>query len=327
MIISKEAKVGLLVTAGLAILIFGYTFMKGRGIFSKKNIFYAKYQNVDGLAPSNPVEFNGYKIGQVESVKLVSTTKPLIVVKFSVDGDLAFPKNTAAEIFSTDVLGSKSIKMVPKGNLETLAEDGDTLSGLLRPGPIETFTKIIDPVQKKAVNLFANIDSLIEFFNKTMEDDTKENLKGSFASMRQSLENLQKTTKRIDDLFATEDTHIKHTIDNLESITQNIKNYNDDIENIMGNMSNISDSLSSANLAQMISQAEESIKNIHTLLQNLNNGEGTLGKLLKDESVYDNLNKTSENLNELVKDLKENPGRYVRFSVINIGKEKKKEKN
>ncbi len=307
--ITNETKVGALAAVAIAILIIGYSFLKGNDVFSSENEFYARYDRVDGLAVSKPVLVNGYQIGRVSELTLQPNGQ--ILAQFKIDPDYAIPKNTIARLESTDLLGGKAI-IFELGTGNEFAEDGDTLNANIQKNLLDQ----VEPVQKKAEQIIARMDSILTSVNSTLSPEFQRNFDRSFASIARTLETLEGTTKTVDGLVNTQGAKIAGIMANMESITGNFKNNNAKITAIMSNFEKVSDDVAKANFAQTISEANKAVADLQTIVSKVNSGTGTLSQLINDERMYNNLNNAAANLDKLMIDLKANPKRYVSFSVF-----------
>lgn len=307
--ISNETKVGVLASIAIATLILGYSFLKGNDLFSDENEFYAEYDRVDGLATSKPVLINGYQIGRVSSLKLLPSGK--ILVQFKINPNYSIPKNTIARIESTDLLGSKAV-VFELGDGNNFAESGDTLNSHVQTDLMDQ----VEPVQKKAEQIIARMDSVLTSVNNTLNPEFQRNFDRSFVSIARTLETLEKTTKTVDGLVNDQSSKISSIMTNFESISTNFKNNNVKINTIMNNLDKVSDDLAKSNFTQTIAEANQAVLDLQVILNKVNSGNGTLSQLINDDKMYINLNNAAENLDKLMIDLKANPKRYVSFSVF-----------
>jgi phospholipid/cholesterol/gamma-HCH transport system substrate-binding protein len=312
--IPNETKVGVLAAVAITILIVGYSFLKGNNVFSSDNEFYAKYDNVGGLQVSKPVLVNGFQIGRVAQLTLLPNGQ--ILVQFRIRPQYNIPKNTIARLESTDLLGSKAIAF-DLGNSKEYVKDGDTLNANVQKNLIEQ----VQPIQKKAEQIIARLDSVLTSVNSTLNPQFQKNFDRSFASIAQTLETLEGTTRRVDVLVGAQSNHIAGIIANLESISNNFKNNNDKINSVMNNINNVTDEIARANFSQTIQNANKTVSDLQAVVNKINSGEGSLGMLLSDKKLYENLNSSAANLDKLMIDFKANPKRYVSFSVFG-GKKK-----
>jgi phospholipid/cholesterol/gamma-HCH transport system substrate-binding protein len=311
--IANETKVGILAAFSIALLIIGYNFLKGNAIFSNETVLYAKYSRVDGLGVSKPVLINGFQIGRVDKLQLQPDGS--ILATLNIDGQYEIPSNSIARLESTDLLGSKAIIMV-LGNANVYAKDGDTLNANVEKNIMEA----VQPVQKKAELIIDKMDSILTSVNAMLNPDFQNNVNKSFNSIAATLGSLESTSKKIDGLVGTEGSRISAILANVESISSNLKNNNVKINSILNNIETVSDQVAAANFKQTIDNANKAVSDLQGVVSKVNNGNGTLGLLVNDRQMYDNLNNASKNLDSLVIDLKENPKRYVHFSVFGGGK-------
>lgn len=307
--INNETKVGVLAAVAIAILILGYNFLKGNDVFSSENQFYAVYDRVDGLVVSNPVLVNGFQIGRVSRLTLQPSGQ--IVAEFKISDEYEIPRNTVANLESTSLLGGKAI-VFNLGNSRQFAEDGDTLKAHIPMGIMEQ----VEPVQEKAEMIISRMDSILTSLNAVISPDFQRNFNRSFASIANTMETLEGTTRKVDHLVGAQSSRITAILGNLESISANFKSNNEKITSIMNNIDKVTDEVARANFAQTIQKADKAISDLQASINKINSGQGSLGQLINDQKLYDNLNNAALNLDKLMIDLKANPKRYVSFSVF-----------
>jgi phospholipid/cholesterol/gamma-HCH transport system substrate-binding protein len=314
--IANETKVGIMAAFSIAILIIGYNFLKGNAIFSNETILYAKYSHVDGLAVSKPVLINGFQIGRVDKLELQPDGSILATLK--IKGKYEIPKNSIAKLEQTDLLGSKAIVMA-LGSGADYAQDGDTLNANVAKGLLET----VQPVQKKAEVIIAKMDSILTSVNSILNPNFQKNVDKSFNSIASTLSSLEATSKKVDHLVGSEGSRVSAILANVESISNNLKKNNEKINAILDNIGTVTDQVAAANFKQTIDNANKAVADLQGIVSKVNNGQGSLGLLVNDTKMYDNLNNASKNLDNLIIDLKQNPKRYVHFSVFGGGKKDK----
>ncbi|TAF45669.1 MAG: MCE family protein [Sphingobacteriales bacterium] len=307
--ISNETKVGILAALAIALFIIGYNFLKGNDIFSSQNEFYAKYDKVDGLAKSKPVLVNGYQIGRVSDLTLLPNGQ--ILVQFMVNPEYKVPKNTVARLESTDLLGSKAI-VFDLGNSPTLAIDGDTLSAKVKQNLMDK----VQPLQKKAELIVDRLDSVLQAVNNILNPNFQKNVDKSFNSIAQTLQNLEATSKKVDNIVGTEAVRLDAILANVESISGNFKNNNKQITSILNNLDNVTTEVAQANFKQTVDNANKAVADLYAAINKINTGKGSIGLLLNDDALYNNLKNSSSSLDKLLIDVKANPKRYVHFSVF-----------
>lgn len=307
--ISNETKVGILAALAIVIFVVGYNFLKGNDIFSNENKFYAQYDKVDGLAISKPVLVNGYQVGRVSALTLQSNGQ--ILAQFKIDPKYAIPNNTVARLESTDLLGSKAV-IFDLGNSIKYAVDGDTLNANVQANLMDK----VEPIQKKAQVIISKLDSLLSSVNTILNPEFQKNVNRSFASIARTLENLESTSKTVDGTVSIQAQRVDVILANAESISTNLKNNNEKISSIMNNMNFFSDQLAKTQIQTTISNANKAVTELQTAVNKINNGTGSISLLLNDNKLYENLNNSAKNLDDLMIDVKANPKRYVSFSVF-----------
>lgn len=307
--ITNETKVGILAAVAITILILGYSFLKGNDVFSDEKEFYAVYDRVDGLLVSNPVLVNGFQIGRVSKLTLKPSGK--ILAEFKISSEYEIPSNTVAKLESTSLLGGKAIvfQLGPGGQY---AESGDTLQALIPKGIMEQ----VEPMQQKAQQIIGRMDSILASLNKTISPEFQGNFNRTFENMANTMENLEGTTRKFDGLVGSQSSRIVSIMSNLESISANFKQNNDKITSIMTNIDRVTDEVARANFARTIQNADKAVADLQASINKINSGQGSLGMLIHDQGLYNNLNDAALNLDKLMIDLKANPKRYVSFSVF-----------
>ncbi|HZY35704.1 MAG TPA: MlaD family protein [Mucilaginibacter sp.] len=307
--ISNETKIGALTAVAITILILGYSFLRGDEIFGGANRFYAVYGHVDGLTLSKPILVNGFQIGRVSKMKLQKNGSTL--VEFNIDRQYEVPKNTIAKLGSAGLLAGKAI-IFEYGNSNISAEDKDTLKAVTEGSLVDN----LQPIQAKAEGLVNKLDSSLAAVNRILNPNFQKNVDRSFLSIANSLQTLEGTTKKIDDLVSTQTTHINAILANTETVTSNLKTSSAHLTAITNNFDKVSNDIAAANLKQTLDNAGKAVADLQATIAKMNSANGTLGELLNDKQVYDNLKDVTSNLNALFIDLKAHPKRYVSFSVF-----------
>lgn len=307
--ISNETKIGALTAVSIAILIIGYSYLRGNDVFSRSNKYYAVYRSVEGLSISKPVLVNGFQIGRVSKMELQPDGRT--IVEFKIEPQYDIPANTLAKLESTDLLGSKAIDF-ELGNSKELAEDKDTLRADIQGSLAES----LQPIQRKAELLISKVDSSLAAINKILNPDFQKNVDRSFASIANSLQTLEGTTKKIDYLVGSQTTHINNILTNAETASGGLKTTVDNMNAVTGNFKQVSDDIAAGNIKQTLDNANKAVADLQAVMAKVNTNKGTLGLLLNDDQMYKNLTDASNNLNNLFIDLKAHPKRYVSFSVF-----------
>jgi phospholipid/cholesterol/gamma-HCH transport system substrate-binding protein len=317
---SKEIKIAIVFIVGMALLYWGINFLKGRDIFNKERVFYAVYPQINGLVKANPVLLNGFRIGQVKDIYVHPDNSGKIIVEFSVtNNDVQVPINSVAKLYSSGLLSSMAIEL-KIGNSTIMAEDGDTLNTYVQATLTEEVNVQFQPIKQKFETVMLSIDSVLVIIISVFNENTRRNLEQSFESIRLTINNLEHTTYNLDTLLSSQRGNLASIIRSVESISNNIKNNNDKITNIINNFSNITDTIAKSNIASAIDNADKSLKQFSDIMEKINRGEGSLGMLVNNDSLYNNLNNSSKELNELIEDIKLNPRRYLNFSVFGPSK-------
>lgn len=315
--ISKEVKIGLIVTAGIALLWWGVNYLKGKDLFTRQKQLFAVYTQVEGLSASNPVMINGMKVGLIHSLTL-RPEDGKIVVSLHVTNKVRVPKNSTAEIFSTDLLGSKGIRLV-FGDSKDDAADGDTLTAGIEQSLSQQVSAQVAPIKAKAENLLSSLDSVLLIVRGVFNENTKSNLRRSFESISNSLMSIEHVAGSMDTVLAKEG-RLRKIFDNVESISTNLKANNENITKIISNFSAISDTLAKSKLAETLEHTQKTLEQTAGIMEKMNKGEGTLGQLVNNDSLYHNLNSTARDLDSFISDFKQNPRKYLKVSLISFGK-------
>ncbi|MCX6257019.1 MAG: MlaD family protein [Bacteroidia bacterium] len=320
--IKKEIIIGLVVIASLCLLVVGFNFLKGRLIFQNNRIYYAVYNKIGGLITSSPVLINGFKIGQVNDIHFHPDKSGRLVVALLLNSDIQIPENSIAKIYSLDLMGTKGIE-ITFSDLHGYLHPGDTLKTSIERELKEEVNAQMIPLKNKAEELMSTFDSLLTAFNSVFTDSVRENLKKSFFSIRQAVQNISQTTGAVNSLVIGQSSRIADIFTQIHNITEAISNSSKDISKIISNFSSISDSLTKINFTTVIRNTNSTLISLNEVISRINRGEGTIGLLAKDDQLYHNLQNSSAELYKLLQDIRENPKKYLHFSLISFGKDKK----
>ena len=319
--IRKEVKIGFIVLLTIGLGIWGAQYLKGTNLFDDNRRFYAIYDHVDGLSASNPVVINGYKVGQVESINFLQDFSGKLIVKFTVtEKNFRLPVDTKAKIISSDLLGSKSIDL-NLGTSEEELQNLDTLESSIEASLTEAVNQQIAPLKRKAEELISTVDSAIIVVQSIFNKQARGDIGASFTSIRNSLETFEKTMNRVDGLVEQEQEHIAAIFQNVESITKNLSRNNERLTQSLENIEAITDSLAGANLKQTVNNASYAMEEVAEVMEKINQGQGSLGQLINNDTLYTNLEAAANDLDQLLLDMRLNPERYVHFSIF--GRKKK----
>ncbi|MBE9480478.1 MAG: MCE family protein [Bacteroidetes bacterium] len=313
--LSREFIVGIVFVVAIALFIWGYNYLKGWDVFTKQKSFFGIYNQVNGLMKANPVSINGLNVGQVKNLYFEDNHSGRIVVEIVVTSDFPIPVNSIAKIYSSDIMGSKAIEIV-LGNSTVIAVAGDTLLTSIEAGLKEEVNRQVQPIKKKAEDLLATIDSAVTVISEIFNENARRNLAQSFESIKNTLEAIQSASYEIDTLVTVERNRLADILTNIESITKNLDKNKDNINNIISNFSAISDTLAKAEIPKTFNNANIALKNIAEIADKINKGEGTIGLLIHNDSLYYQLEKSAADLNKLLEDIRKNPKKYVRFSLF-----------
>ena len=298
---NKELKIGFVGIVSIIVLFLGVSYLKGLNVLDSSREFYAIYNNIGGLKVGSSVLVNGYQVGVVSKVDLVDNVNQSLLVKISIDKDFDIPVNSVSKIVNQDLMGSKGINLV-LGDDAALAESGDTLfSGVGGSFQDEVSAQIL-PLKIKTEELIGSIDSVMVIITAVLNKDARENLSNSLQSLDQTFALMSQTMTKVDQIVDQNDERISSIIKNLEA-------NNNEITNILKNFSDISDGIAKSNIQDLLTSLGEASKKI-------NNSQGSFGMLINDEDLYLNLENSSKELELLIKDIKENPKRYLGFSVL-----------
>ncbi len=299
--LSKEVKTGIFAFVSILLFIFGYNYLKGTDLLSKSKVFYVTYTNVGGLENAAPVTVNGYKIGKVLNIDFAPSGNALMV-KFSVEKDFKFSKNSVVKLASGGFLGGKYLSIIPTESQQPEAKTGDMLKGEIEQGMIESMTTGLKPMEQKMNKVMTNIDSLLINLNNVLDTTTQQNLKQTIAGLNQTVKSFKTTSSNLNAILAENKTKLATTFTNLETTSSNF--------------SKLSDSLAQLRIKPMMQDLQVTISKFKGIATQLESGEGSVGKLLKDEKLYDNLEGASKQLEQLLEDMKLHPKRYVHFSLF-----------
>lgn len=334
----RELRLGILGIALVGLMIWGYQFVKGKNIFKNVITINTTIDNVTGLAVSSPVKVNGFKIGNVNNIILNPEDVNSMVVSMEIDGDIKFPKNMVAAIVSGQLVGGKEITLQFESTCDgtNCLQDGDRIKSK-NVGFLESLVGE-ENMENYSDGIKETVGSVMDTLNKSlMDEDSNSPINKSFRSLELTMDNLASTTSNINQLFRKSQDELSSTISNLATITETMATSDAQIRSMLTNMDQITRQLSEANLGATVGnankaidtatgmltdvsgtleKANETFTNLNDLLIKVDNGEGSIAKLMNDKVLYENLASTSKNLSLLLQDLRLNPKRYVNVSVF-----------
>lgn len=317
--ISNLARTGILTVVSFFILFLGINYLKGKNVFSNLTEYKVYYDRVDGLVRSSAITINGFKIGQVSEIKLVEDGSGKILVTFTIPKNIKLPQNTIAKIVSTDLMGTRSIKLILANN-QQYYKPGDTLPGDIEKDLKEEVSMQVLPLKNKAEQLMGSLDSAMTVVTYVFNKKTRENLRESFQHINSTILNIEVASKDLRELLGSEKYVIAHIINNVDSISSNLNHNSKQINRLTKNIATFSDTLSNLRLQTTIAKTSNTLDQLNLILTKVNNQEGSMGLLINNPDLYNNLRKTSNSLDLLLRDIKVNPQKYVHFSAFDLGK-------
>ncbi|MCS6789879.1 MAG: MlaD family protein [Bacteroidia bacterium] len=300
--LSREAQIGIIFVVAAVILFFGFNYLKGHSVFQRYNTYYAVFDNADNLSTSDKVLYRGYKVGQVQALSFNPSTGQ-VLVEFEVLRAIPLPIDSRATITNLDLLGTKGLAIVP-GKAEKLAQDGDTLLDSLATGTIDRITRELSPLKEKLEGLLSQLQQTASYLNAILEKE-----KGSIPRTLHSIEALADHTRS--ELTPTT-AQLRRTLSELD---QTLRELRPTLNNSLYSLEKTSDSLR-ARLPSLIAHLDSSSAQLNQALHHINEGKGSLGLLLRDSSLYRDLDKTTISLRMLLEELRIHPERFVHFSLF-----------
>lgn len=298
--VSREIKTAVLVIISIILFIWGYSFLKGKNLFDNSNKLFVVYENVAGLAPSAPVTLNGLTIGKVNSISINPDGK--LLVELHITTDFPISKSSIAEIYDSGLVGGRQIAIKPNLLDKNYTVSGDYLQASSKLGLTDALAQQLEPLQAKIQELLENADVLFTNVNDILDTQTRQNLKSSIASLNATLSEFSVASKNVNELLTENKSKLNNTLKNVDKVS--------------GNFATISDSLAKANLGQTVKNLEKTLAKVDKIMAELEQGKGTMGKLIKDETMYTNFSKTSKELELLLQDVRLHPTRYVNVSLF-----------
>ena len=300
--LTKEIKTAILVISGILLFIFIFYYLKGENILDDSKKITAVYDNVEGLATSAAVTINGHKIGKVQSIEFTDDRSGKLNVHMLINSDFEFSKNSTAQLYEAGLIGGKAIAIIPAFDRAPNIQTGDVLNSDVKPGLTDLVNQRLTPLQEKMETMMVSADTLLNNLNSLFDAQTKTNIKSSIADLSTTITSFKATSESLNDLL----------VDNSSSISETINNFNQISDDLTG----LSSSLAAADLDTIMANLKSTISSFNQLLSSIENGEGSVGKLMKDDAVYNNLEGATKQLEELLEDMKLNPKRYVHFSLF-----------
>ncbi len=299
--ISRELKTGVLIITCIAIFIFGFNYLKGTSLLNNDKIVKATYSDVEGLVIGANVTISGMNVGKVKNIDFDENYEKILVT-FSLRNDLNFSSQSKAQLYEAGLIGGKAIAIIPIYEQGSIVKDGDVLPSDIKPGLTELVNQQIAPLQDKIEGLLTSADSLFAGVSNVMNYDTQNNLKLALEGLSVSINNISRLTENMNHIVTQNEQNFKGTMNNLKDTSKNL--------------SQITDSFKKMPLASTIKNFEETSADLKTIISRLETGNGSAGKFLNDDALYNKLLGSSEALETLLNDLKANPKNYVHFSIF-----------
>ena len=296
----NEIKTGLLVITGIALFIFGYSYLKSNDIFVSDRTFYAVYDDVEGVVNGTPVTVNGFHVGSITDISFFKQNR--LLVKFRVENDIKFSVNSLAQIYETGLIGGKALAIIPAMDNSRVAVSKDTLKSSVAPGLTDLVNEKLTPLQENIEMMIVSANNVLEKINSVFDDPTRSNLRTSVSDFSETISDLKETSVMIKSIVKTNKIAINNTIDNVKDLSENL--------------SSISNTINSSDLEKTLLNLKSSSENLSNVLENINNGDGSISKLISNDSLFTNLNNASNSIDLLLEDIRLNPKRYLHFSVF-----------
>ncbi len=306
--ISNELKIGTIAIVTVAIFIWLFTFMKGSELFTRTATYHIIYPQISGLQESSPVEINGYQAGIVQKIEFINDGSGRLSVSISVNKEFDLPEGTTAQITTATLIAGMKIVLLFGDGLG-IYHSGDTIPGVVATSIIDKVGNELVPLKGNITEMLITLDSLSLQLKELFSDEFNSNIHGTIANAR-------KISGDLAEITGAEKKELSQALENISRFTDMLAANTGSLDSTLKNLASISDTLASADLGKSLASLKSSLNSADSLLQALNNGEGSAGKLMKDDSLYVNLNNSMKSLDLLLTDLREHPKRYVHLSVF-----------
>lgn len=303
----REVKVGIFAVVTLAALYWGINFLRGRDIFNRDNVYYATYDQVNGIQKSSAIVIKGFKVGVISDIEYDPVRYDRVVLEFSIRSKYKIPENSKARIYSDGLMGGKAVEIV-LGDAECYLEKGDTLRSEMDKDFLEVAGSELEFFKQKAGDLMTNLTATLTNINSILAENS--------ASINSTLTNLSQITGTLNGVVQSEQGGLREIVRNMNALSATLEQNSGRIDNIIGNVEGFTDSLRSSDIPGMVGNLSATLGQFNTTLAGVNSNQGSLGKLLNDDALYDSLVTASGNLAGLLEDVKAHPGRYVNISVF-----------
>jgi len=298
--LNNELKTGILVVFGIGLFVFGFSYLKSNDIFVSDRTFYAIYSDVEGVVNGTPVTVNGLPVGNIQNISFHDGNQ--LIVKFRVENDIKFSVNSVAQIYETGLIGGKALAIIPSNDKGPEAVSNDTLKSSIAPGLTDLVNKKITNLQVKIESMVMSADSVLYKINRVFDDSTRSNLRKSVSDFNLTISDLKETSSLIKSIVQTNKSDVNLTISNVSKISNDL--------------SSISSTLNNGDLDLTFANFKKSSDDLSLILKDINKGQGTISKLISNDSLFNNLNDASKSIDLLLEDIRLNPKRYIHFSVF-----------
>ena len=297
---TKEIRIAIVAILGIVILYFGMNFLKGKSFFSNQHAYYIKFQNVSGLAESNPIYANGYRVGTVKSITYDYKGNNGVIVSFDVDNHLRIPKGSSASIES-DLMGNVKMNLLLSGNPLEYIEPGDTIVGELNAGLMGKVSALVPTIKQ----MLPKLDSILTNVNTLLADPA---IAQSLHNIRSTTDNLSESTQKLNTLMAKLDKSVPGMVDKANGV--------------LDNTTRLTANLAAVDIQKTMDEVNQTLANVKAVTEKINGKNGTLGLLINDDRLYYGITTTINNADSLLNNIREHPKRYVHFSLF--GKKEKR---
>ena len=300
---SKELKIGVFAVTVLVASFFLINYLRGKDIFNREMELTSRFENVQGLVASAPVHIKGYKAGKVTEVIYEPETEDFKVT-CAISRDFRIPEDSKMTIYSVDIMGGKGVK-IDLGTSQTAAEDGDMLNPQFETGLMDGLAESITPLMTKVNTLLDSLNVTVSGVNRVLADENQEKLTGILAHLEDTMSDLNRLSAAVGGKSA----EIEEVIDNVANLSAKFGNIADQVDTTLAGVNDFVDTINASDVESLV----VSVKN---LLENINDPDGTVGRLLSDDSVYNSVDSLISDIDGLVKKIQENPKKYIRISVF-----------
>lgn len=306
--ISHEVKVGAVAVITIGAFILLFNFLKGTALFTSTDTYHIVYSDIAGLTESSPVEINGYQAGVVQDIRLINDGAGLILVSLSVDRNFKVPKDTRAEITTATLIAGMKV-VLRMGESSEMSHNHDTLDGYVATSIIDRLSQTLSPLEGNITDMIIKLDSVVSSLNDLFTPEMTGNIKSAMADV-------SGITASIREISDSKKDELAASIDDLQAFTAMLSSNSTTLDSTLKNIGEISDALAAADLGTTLASLRSSLENLDQIVQGISKGEGSAGKLVTNDSLYTNLSNTLYNLDLLLQDMKENPKKYVHFSLF-----------